>query len=519
MSFHLFRKLFDRWELWRSFHSIRVLAAWSVLFFSTILFPFLALQAEDNPSQKIFEELVVDSDQKKIDRAKVKYILGKSGERYDLEYKEKDKDTEKEKSNQEILQDFLRRYFLARMTKVSNLNQLPQMREEVREKAADSKGKSDVMDAFNQITSGMMHAMCNGVLDATTPNGTQKVIVIQESVRDSNNKLRVVRIKDDLKRGKDKVFSLAGDLIKHAEISGLAPSKTDFHPAVKLNAMLVLRDLNDKQPQKNKPKTASPRTSTQLDLVAYLESIDGLSDILLVGALSGIERHVDFEQDPSRRDRIAKVVTAVIDLPKGTGRSDDAVGWIRRQAVDILGKLRLPGEGDAYVEKLDEIIINTMEPLPLRIAAAEALRKMDLSRLPDGTIEKLTQSLTQLASDACDYEIVEQLRQNRPFSKPRLQHRLAAVRLTVTGDLQGQATDGGQMAGGLMAVATDEDQAALQKLLTEIQKIETRLNTLAATTPSNQVEDLLQESVRGLKGLQVTEDTPQPTAPQTAENP
>ncbi|MEE2781548.1 MAG: hypothetical protein VX431_05025, partial [Planctomycetota bacterium] len=280
-----------------------------------------------------------------------------------------------------------------------------------------------------------------------------------------------------------------------------------------------LRDLNDKQPKKGKPQTAEPRVNTQRDLIAYLESSEKLSDILLVGALSGIARHAEFEQDSNRKNRIAKVVAAVVDLPGAAGRSDDAAGWIRRQAVDILGNIGLPGNGNGYVAKLYKIIRDEKEPLPLRIAAAEALRKMDLSRLPDGVMEKLTQSLTQLASDACDYEIVEQLRQNRPFSKPRLQHRLAAVRLAVTGDLQEEATDGGQMAGGLMAVATDEDQASLQKLLTEIQKIETRLSTLAATTPSNQVEDLLQESVRGLKGLQVTEDGPQPTAPQTAENP
>ncbi len=515
MSSHRSRRLIVHQNLCRAFFAVPALRVWSVFLFFVALFPAALLAGQQNGGDQAFAELVVDESQKSKERSKVEPILRRPGSEFDLGHR----DENEEKLNQEILEDFFRRYFLARMTNASKIGQLPQIRGEVRDKCAASKNKSNVMDELNQITSGMMHALCNGVLQTTDASGqTQQVIVIQESVRDQNDQLRLVQAKDDLV-AKDQVFDLSGRPVAQSNIATLAPAEADFHPAVKLNAMLVLRDLNDKQPKKGKPQTAEPRVNTQRDLIAYLESSEKLSDILLIGALSGIARHAEFEQDSNRKNRIATVVAAVVDLPGAAGRSDDAAGWIRRQAVDILGNIGLPGNGSRYVAKLYKIIRDEKEPLPLRIAAAEALRKMDLSRLPDGVMEKLTRSLTQLASDACDYEIVEQLRQNRPFSKPRLQHRLAAVRLAVTGDLQGEATDGGQMAGGLMAVATDEDQASLQKLLTEIQKIETRLSTLAATTPSNQVEDLLQESVRGLKGLQVTEDGPQPPAPQTAENP
>ena len=463
-----------------------------------------AAGVEEDIPQKTFAELAADKSQISKEKREVRSILRR-------------KDVPLDEEKIEILENFLRRYYFARMTDVSEIAELPARRIGIRDMCNSTAGKSEAMEQVNQKTSSMMHALCNGVLDAKGNAGTQQVIILQESVRDQDDQLRVVRSMDELKSG-DRIFNLAGDPVARQDVAELAPASEDFHPAVKLNAMLVLGDLNDKQPRRGKPNTAEPRKLTQKDLVAYLESHEALSDVLLVGALAGMRRQANWEQDPSRKKRIANVVVSLVDLPESSKRNKNAVDWIRRQAIDILGTLGLPGERSRYVAKLYKIIRDDKAPLPLRVAATEALRKMDLSSLPKGKVAQLTQSLNQLAVDVCESEILDQLRQNQDFSATRLRVRLAAVRLAVIGDLQAEASEDESPGGGLMAVAADQEEQALQSLLVEIQKIETRVSTLAETTPRKEIESLLKESIQELKDLQLSEEKQQPEAPQTAEN-
>ena len=328
---------------------------------------YVSAQTAKNASpRKTWATLEVDKAQQSKNKGNVRNILRNPREPVNAE-------------NIAILENYLRRYFFARMTPEGNLSELPQYRLETRERCGwtGSKDTSDAGEEMNRITSSVMHALCNGVLDATVTSGDQPsvigVIVIQESVRDSNNQLRVVRTVSDLKSG-DRIFNLAGDLIERSEITELAASATDFHPAVKLNAMLVLGDLNDKQPRKGRPETAEPRLNTQMDLIAYLESPEILSDTLLVGALTGMQRHAHESLDSEQKKRIAKVVLKLVNPQMVSGRNPAAGLWIRRQAIDILGQLALP-----KTEKfLLKVIEDKNEPVPLRIAAVEAVGQLKL---------------------------------------------------------------------------------------------------------------------------------------------
>ena len=307
---------------------------------------YASAQAANNASpRKTWATLQVDKAQQSKNERNVRNILRNPREPVNAE-------------NIEILENYLRRYFFARMTVEGNLSELPQYRLETRERCGwtGSKDTSDAGEEMNRITSSVMHALCNGVLDATVTGGDQQsVIVIQESVRDSNNQLRVVRTMGDLKSG-DRIFNLAGDLIERSEITELAPSATDFHPAVKLNAMLVLGDLNDKQPRKGRPETAEPRLNTQMDLIAYLESPEILSDTLLVGALTGMQRHTHESLDSEQKKRIAKVVLKLVNPQIVSGRNPAAGLWIRRQAIDILGQLALPNTENFLLKVIERFL-------------------------------------------------------------------------------------------------------------------------------------------------------------------
>ena len=456
-----------------------------------------SLPAQDAPQKKTFAELTVDKAQQSKNERKVRDILRKPKEPINEE-------------NIDLLETFLRRYFFARMTREATFTELPQYREEIRERCGWTASKDSAAgEEMNRITSSLMHSLCNGVLVAEGGAGTQQVFVLQGSIRDQNDRLRIVRSKQDLKSD-DQIFNLAGDPVAQNTITELAPSTTDFHPAVKLNAMLVLGDLNDVQPRGR--VEAKPRVNTQRDLIAYLESPEQLSETLLVGALSGLQRHAHDALDPNRKARIAKVVANLADAKTVSGRNAAAGLWIRRQAIDLLGQLGLAGERNIYVGKLYQIIRNQQNPLAIRVAAADALRKIDLTGLPAGVVGKLAQSLTQLAVDTCKTELTEASTPRRSFSADRLRMRLATVRQAVTG--------GGEPAeGGLMAVATEEEQKTLQELINVLQTVETQVQTLNAASNREQIEFVLGESVRGLRSLTPSDSDKKekPTAPQTAE--
>ena len=336
-----------------------------------------------------------------------------------------------------------------------------------------------------RITSSVMHALCNGVLDATVTGGDQQsVIVIQESIRDSNNQLRVVRTVGDLKSG-DRIFNLAGDLIERSEITELAPSATDFHPAVKLNAMLVLGDLNDKQPRKGRPETAEPRLNTQMDLIAYLESPGILSDTLLVGALTGMQRHAHESLDSEQKKRIAKVVLKLVNPQMVSGRNPAAGLWIRRQAIDILGQLALPKTENFLLK----VIEAENEPVPLRIAAVEAVGQLKLDGLTPASISRFAAGLAQLAADACKEELAAAMSPRSSFSPDRLRMRLMAVQSA----LLGSGEDSGN---GLMAIAPAEEGKSLEQLVDTLKTVDGQIQTLTAASGRKQVAVVLRKSVQ-----------------------
>jgi len=452
-----------------------------------------SLPAQDAPQKKTIAELQVDKAQQSKNARKVRDILRDPREPMNAE-------------NIDLLETFLRRYFFARMTREATFTELPQYREEIRERCGWTANKDSAAgEEMNRITSSLMHALCNGVLVAEGGAGTQQVFVLQGSIRDQNDRLRIVRSKQDLKSD-DQIFNLAGDPVAQNTITELAPSTTDFHPAVKLNAMLVLGDLNDVQPRGR--VEAKPRVNTQRDLIAYLESPEQLSDTLLVGALSGLQRHAHDALDPSRKARIAKVVANLVDAQAVSGRNAAAGLWIRRQAIDILGQLAVRKTGNFLLK----VIEDGNEPVPLRIAAVDVVGQLKLDGLTPVSINRFAAGLAQLAADACKEELAAAMSPRSSFSPDRLRMRLAVVRLAVTGG-------GEQAEGGLMAVATEEEQKTLQELINVLQTVETQVQTLNAASNREQIEFVLGESVRVLSSLTPSDSDKKekPTAPQTAE--
>ncbi|MEC7501754.1 MAG: hypothetical protein VX970_08505 [Planctomycetota bacterium] len=411
--------------------------------------------------------------------------------------------------NIKLLEDYLRKYFFARMTTRANLSALPQYRLDTRERCGwtASKDTADAGEEMNRIISSLMHSLCNGVLEATDRNGEkQNVIVVQRSVRDSDNKLRLVRSLADLKTD-DRIFSLAGDAFEQSAITELVPSGMDFHPAVKLNAVLILGDLNDKQPKRNRPETAEPRLNSQMDLIAYLESPDQLSDVLLVGVLTGMQRHARESLDSETKKRIAKVLLSIVNAPDDSTRDPSARLWSRRQAIDILGQLDLP-----KTEKfLLKIIEDANESIGLRMAAVEAVQNLTLANLTPSAVSRFAIGMAQLAVSVCEEELAAALKPRSLFSPDRLRMRLVAIQNVLLGT-------GEEASDGLLAIVPEEEGKSLDQLLNTLKEVDAKIQTLTATSDREQVVSVLQKNIDDLRVLAAADAQKQPSAPQTAEN-
>ena len=454
------------------------------------------LAAEFPESQKTWATLNVDKAEQSKNERDVRKILRNPKEPINDE-------------NIALLENYLRRYFFARMTSRGNLSALPQYRLETRERCGwtANKDTADAGEEMNRIISSLMHALCNGVLEATGGNGQkQNVIVVQRSVRDNDNKLRLVRSLADLTT-EDRIFNLAGDAIESNAITELAPSETDFHPAVKLNAVLILGDLNDKQPKRNRPETAEPRLNSQMDLIAYLESPGQLSDVLLVGVLTGMQRHARESLDSETKKRIAKVLLSIVNAPVDSARDPFAGLWVRRQAVDILGQLALPRTENFLLK----IIEDADEPANLRMAAVEAVQNLTLSRLSPKVVGRFATGLAELAVSVCEEELAAARTPRSSFSPDRLRMRLAAMQHALLGT--GEASSN-----GLLAIVPAEEGKSLDQLLNTLREVDAKIQPLTATSDREQVVSVLRKNIDALRALIKADGADQPSSPQTAEN-
>lgn len=191
-------------------------------------------------------------------------------------------------------------------------------------------------------------------------------------------------------------------------------TSADYHPACRYNAMLILGDLNSKEPVISGTQMAPP-VPVQAVLKFMLEQLASpeAPDVVKMGAMVGILRHVQLRMlsdSPARltaaeQAGVAQIVLPVFQIseppPDSTSEGHD---WMRRRAADILGQLGLAGPNDAIAQALLEAAGQSEASLALRCAAAEALGRIDLSqaKLEPSSVAK---QLGRLTADCIDAEV------------------------------------------------------------------------------------------------------------------
>jgi hypothetical protein len=161
------------------------------------------------------------------------------------------------------------------------------------------------------------------------------------------------------------------------------PGDAGYHPAVRLNAVLILGNLNRREAQRN-VEPPQPLDLALRELVALATKAETPA-YLRIGALAGILRHASIEgqrkdpaMDNSLRQQCIDLAIGLIEAPGDAagGPPSDDVYWMRRQAVQILGALRSPGTDGKAVAALRKVLDDQTTPLNLAADAVKAYGTM-----------------------------------------------------------------------------------------------------------------------------------------------
>ena len=182
--------------------------------------------------------------------------------------------------------------------------------------------------------------------------------------------------------------------------------KGNFHPASRVNAMLLIGELNDVEDS----KAPRPMTAALPKLIATVNDPKQL-DAVKVAAIVGIIRHGQSKAitTPGARSAVGRPMLNLV-------QSKTADAWMRGQAAEVLGML-----GSAAVAKdLAAMAGDSSLLFSARCTAARALGRLNYRATRGVKADELAAALRQLLVDAVNAE-------TRAVSRRRLKARVMAV--------------------------------------------------------------------------------------------
>jgi hypothetical protein len=258
-----------------------------------------------------------------------------------------------------------------------------------------------------------------------------------------------------------------------------------YHPAVQVNAMLMIGELNSvEQP------TPLPLPEAMNVMIGSLED-EKLPDAIRAAALVGIQRHVASDRltagqltaDVRKKLDSDLLKLAASDLPEGPagpGRE-----WILGQALETLGILGSAGENGAVAKQMLKTVADSKLSFSTRTIAAESLGNLSYAGVGINPVEA-TAALGQFAIDACTEELRLVKEHEYPVSRRRMKQRLGAVLKALNGT--------GEEKKGIASLANEEaPKAFLGELAKDIEGL------LKSFDDPNREGDDLEEPVGDFK--------------------
>ncbi len=189
--------------------------------------------------------------------------------------------------------------------------------------------------------------------------------------------------------GDQRQFVIEYSLTEFSQIA-----KGNFHPAVRLNAVLLIGQINQTEPT----RTQSPKPSTEAIqfLIAMMQD-ESLPVYLKVGAMTGLHRNTLFDSKHSPpqipgglREQLASLSASII-AGKFGGQSEwknEPNYCLRRRATQMLGHLR----ASQFSEQLIATFSDPNEKQWVRFDAMMSIGEMNLDpKTTDSAIEEVTE--------------------------------------------------------------------------------------------------------------------------------
>ena len=178
--------------------------------------------------------------------------------------------------------------------------------------------------------------------------------------KELRNDLQLAKVGDAHTRLNDLVF---GAMTKIAS--------ANFHPVVRVNAMLMIDELNSEDP----PRATDLPVPYHQAVPVLLQTVDDPQqlDAVKAAALVGLLRHVRLGVRDEVRDQVTTSMLNLAKSPSAPGRSADGHAWLRSQAIEILGVLKSVGPANSVANVLTQIAGDQAAPMMVRRAAARAL--------------------------------------------------------------------------------------------------------------------------------------------------
>jgi hypothetical protein len=175
-------------------------------------------------------------------------------------------------------------------------------------------------------------------------------------------------------------------------------------PVVRVNAMLMIGDLNEKEfdyTGKQPPVPLPAAIPVMLKAITDPQVQEAVRGTAFVGLLRHAELGVADKQVVEKQLIPALLAVAQAKQPPANASADAHV-WMRRRAVEAIAALKLPGKpAEDPVKTLQAIAADKTEPLPLRCEAARALGQFAYSAPgPDAaTIKSLGKLVVEVSQE------------------------------------------------------------------------------------------------------------------------
>jgi hypothetical protein len=235
----------------------------------------------------------------------------------------------------------------------------------------------------------------------------------------------------------DAVRSHLNDLI-FKQMGKVAHDK-GYHPAVRVNAMLMIADLNSKEPTVSGGQL-TPATPLATVLIARDGLLDSAGNTTLdpavrAVAMYGVQRHAEAGIAAGNQAAVQTKLLAILKEKATTPEASQGLAWLKARAANVL-ETTSPAGGAAAAE-LANVVIDAASPVDVRCAAARALGAQKGLTAGSIKVPDVVAALGNLHLDACREEI-DRAAVEQDTVAPRQVHFRASAVQAALGD--GKAT-------------------------------------------------------------------------------